>query len=394
MYREFNSIVGDRDYGARKIRICFIVPAHWDSLMGGSQYQAKLLIEHLLTLGRYDIYYLARRVNQEHTPLGYQIIKISDNTGFRRYGYFIDAHRLLKLLKEIRPDVIYQMVGSAYTGISAYYAKQYGCRLIWRITSDNSVQKKELSRWRDLLPHKYIERIFTQYGISNAESIVAQTNHQARLLRENYGRVAAAVIRNYHPVPKAEVIRKTDPIKVLWIANLKRLKQPEIFIRLAEDLRRYSRVRFIMIGAPAPGEKWFHQLIKRASSLSNLEYLGVQTQNQVNALLAQSQILVNTSQYEGFSNTFIQAWMHQVAVVSLNANPDNLLDSGSLGYCASGDYERLLESVRKLLDNPGLIDEIGINSRHYALESHSERNILELVKLIGDVKYAESHGKL
>ena len=53
------------DNGGRKIKLCFIVPAHWDALMGGSQYQAKLLIEHLLTLGKYDIYYLLGLLNSK-----------------------------------------------------------------------------------------------------------------------------------------------------------------------------------------------------------------------------------------------------------------------------------------------------------------------------------------
>ena len=144
-----------------------------------------------------------------------------------------------------------------------------------------------------------------------------------------------------------------------------------------------------MIGAPAPSEKWFHEIQERIASMENLEYRGVQTQEQVNALLAQSHILVNTSLYEGFSNTFIQAWLHEVPVVSLSSSPDGLLDNGSLGYCASGDYDLLLESVRKLLNNSRVINDIGLKARQYALESHSEKNMLELVKLIGKGSHTE-----
>lgn len=372
------------DIGGQKIKLCIIVPAHWEALMGGSQYQAKLLIEHLLSLKKYDIYYLARRVNPRYIPAGYQIFKISENSGLRRYGYFFDAFRLLGLLKEIRPDVIYQMVGSAYTGISAYYANRYGCRMIWRITSDKSIYKSAINSWRDILPHRFLERKFTEYGIKRAQSIIAQTNFQAQLLEENFGRAVSAVIRNYHPGPDTRVIKDSEPVRVLWIANFKRLKQPEIFVRLAEDLAGHSNVRFIMIGAPALGEAWFDQLMKKIDSLNNLEYLGIQTQDQVNALLAMSHVLVNTSQYEGFSNTFIQAWMHEVPVVSLNANPDQLLDNGSLGYCTSGNYNELLNCISKLLDNPSLVKELGENARNYAFQYHSERNISSLIKEINN----------
>jgi glycosyltransferase involved in cell wall biosynthesis len=367
-----------------KIRLCIIVPAHWEALMGGSQYQAKLLIEHLLSLKKYDIYYLARRVNPQYSSDRYHIIRISESSGLKRYGHFFDTFRLFRLLKEIRPDVIYQMVGNAYTGISAYYANRFNCGMIWRITSDKSVYKPMINGWRDILPHRFIERKFTEYGIKNAQSVVAQTNLQARLLKENFGRVASAVIRNYHPEPGIRIVKESDPMRILWVANFKRLKQPEIFVRLAEDLVGRGNVRFTMIGAPAPGEMWFDQLIKKIGLLNNLEYLGIQTQDQVNTLLAKSYILVNTSQYEGFSNTFIQAWIHEVPVVSLNANPDQLLDSGSLGYCASGNYDQLLVHINKLLDNPSLIDKLGRNARNYALEHHSERNISSLIQEINN----------
>ena len=359
--------------------------------MGGSQYQAKILIDHLVTLDRYDIYYLARRVNPDSRPVGYQIIKIADGSGVRRYGHFFDAPRLLSLLKSIRPDVIYQMVANANTGIAAYYARRHGCRMIWRITHDSSVTRPELHGWRDRLPHRYLERKFTQYGIRHAGIIVAQTDYQARMLRETYGKSATAVIRNYHPVPRAETIRKSEPVKILWVANFKPWKQPEVFIRLAEDLRDRKEVRLIMIGAPVASERWFQDIRNRMAGLDNLEYRGVQTQEQVNALMAESHLLVNTSQHEGFSNTFIQAWMREVPVLSLSVNPDNLLDDGSsIGYCASGNYHRLLERVKNLLDEPDRIQDMGRKSRQYALESHSERNILELMKLIDQDPRTES----
>lgn len=362
-----------------KRKICIIVPAHWEALMGGSQYQAKILIERMIPLGKFEIYYLARRVKQGFAPTDYKIVKISEPRWYHRYGYFPDAFRLFRILVQIRPDVIYQQVGCAYTGVAAYYARRSGCKMVWRVTSDKSLQPPDRSRFRELLPDRYIERKMLEYGIRNARAIIVQTELQAGLLRSNFHIEPFAVIRNFHPMP-VETIDKGGVLTVLWVANFKKLKQPEVFIRLASDLSD-TGARFVMIGAPAAGA-WQRDLEDRVAGVKGLSYLGVKTQEEVNELLAKCHILVNTSQYEGFSNTFIQAWMRKTPVVSLSVNPDHLLDDGRLGYCADGSYEILKQHVASLLGNPVSIEEIGTKAQSYAFENYSESNVRHLIEIL------------
>lgn len=366
---------------APRRRICIIVPAHWEALMGGSQYQAMILIQHLLLLDRYDIYYLARRVKKDFNPVGYRIVKISDPRWYHRYGSFPDSFKLLRILRTIKPDVIYQQVGCAYTGVAAYYARNSTCRMIWRVTSDKSLQPGNKSHYREYIPDRFVERKMLEYGIRNSDKIVVQTETQARLLRENYHINSFELVRNFHPKP-TEHIQKSKPYTVLWIANFKKLKQPEVFIRLAKDLSSLD-ARFVMIGAPASGH-WQKSLEEMISRTNNLAYLGVQSQQAVNGLLARAHILVNTSLYEGFSNTFIQAWMRKVPVLSLRVNPDALLSSGDLGYCAGDNYQRLKEYLSSLLNNPDQIQNMGTFAQEYAFRKFSENNVQRLVEILDE----------
>ena len=79
-------------------KLCILVPAHWEALMGGSQYQAKVLIDYLLEHYDVDIAYLTTIADPSFTPEGYRIVRFSDKRGLRRYGKFFDVVRLYRAL--------------------------------------------------------------------------------------------------------------------------------------------------------------------------------------------------------------------------------------------------------------------------------------------------------
>jgi glycosyltransferase involved in cell wall biosynthesis len=299
-----------------------------------------------------------------------------------RFGYIMDAVPLYRALRRIAPHALYQRVACGYTGICAWYARRHGAHLTWHVASDSDVIPRHLVSGRNPL-RSALEKRSVEYGIRNAEHIVAQTQRQAELLHENYGRKVDLVIPNFHPLPE-ETINKDPPLAVIWIANFKPLKQPEVFVRLAASLRDLKDVRFVMVGAPATGtgdRQWNQTLMANIQSTPNLEYRGQQSQREVNELLAHSHIYVNTSEFEGFANTFIQAWMRDVAVVSLHVNPDGVLDRERVGIHA-GSEEELTHAVRRLIDDTALRADYVARGRLYATQSHSIKNAQRLVQLI------------
>jgi glycosyltransferase involved in cell wall biosynthesis len=297
-----------------------------------------------------------------------------------RLGYLVDSLQLYSALREIRPDVIYQRVACGYTGIAAGYARQHGARLIWHVSSDTDVNPERLRGGSNPI-RRYLEKRSIEYGIRHANHLIAQTEAQARALERNYGRIADAVIHNFHPDPR-EKIDKTGPLSVVWVANLKPLKQPEVFVRLAEQMRDLAGVRFTMVGtSPSYPADWSAALLAKIRATPNLDYLGDKTQREVNELLARAHLFVNTSLHEGFPNTFIQAWMREVPVVSLNIDPDGVLGREAVGICAQSEA-RLAQAVRRLLTVPGERAEYGVRARRYAMLRHSMRNVEWLAQLI------------
>jgi glycosyltransferase involved in cell wall biosynthesis len=361
-----------------RVKLCILVPAHWEARMGGSQYQAKVLIDYLLAHYDVDIVYLTTRADPTFTPAGYRIVPFSERGSMRRYGKFFDSVPLYRALARERPDIILQFVGSGYTGIAALYARRHGCKMIWRVTSDRSVEP-ETSSW--LQPHRRIERLFLNFGIRNATLILAQTEYQRARLAEAFPNAPVQVLANFHPTPP-DCGRNGAVVKqVAWIANLKPLKNPGAFVRLARKFAHRSDIRFVMAGGALMDDIWTKQQLAHVAATPNLEYLGALSQSSVNALLEHTDLLVNTSDYEGFSNTFIQAWMRRVPVVSLGVDPDRLLSAGGLGAVARTE-DALHERVAALLADPDRCAAIGARARRYALEHYAESNIETLARLL------------
>ena len=358
-------------------RLCVVVPVHWSARMGGAQYQAQRLVEYLV--GRYDVdvHYLTVDHDPTYRPVGHRIVPVSSRRGIRRYGMFFDCRRLYRQLARIRPDAILQTVACGHTGIAAFYAKRNDCLMAWRVSSDRNVEPATPPWWR---PHHRVERRFVEYGIRNADIVIAQTEWQRQALAQRFRRQDAVVIRNFHPTPP-DPGPKPAKKRILWVGNAKPLKNPAAFIRLAARYADRADVEFIMIGGLMDDGPWTRGVLQSIELTPNITYLGACPQEQVNAELERAYLLVNTSDYEGFSNTFVQAWMRRVPVLSLNVDPDGLLSRQGLG-CVSGDEGRLGADLDRLLDDPQRVGHIGRRCREYAVTHHSDANIDELARLL------------
>lgn len=328
------------------------------------QYQAARIVDALIASEVFDVHYVTRNAAPEYHPSGYTLTTIRKPFGTIRNGYlFLDAPPLLKALREIKPDIIYTRIGCAYTGITAYYAMRNNCKLFWHISSDSNTVPPSFRLSRSMIPD-YIDRKIFEYGIANASHIIAQTITQAEQLKKNYGRVVTEIIANFHPSP-TEALSKNKKIKIVWIANLKPVKQPEIFIQLANDFGSAPDLEFIMIGAMQGSQQWKANIATQMHSAKKLKYLGFIPQDKVNSILAQSHILVNTSKWEGFTNTFIQAWMRKMPVVKSNVNPDNVFDDQKLGFF-SGNYSILRKHIEMLAHDDQLRNRMGEHAYAYA----------------------------
>lgn len=207
-----------------------------------------------------------------------------------------------------------------------------------------------------------------QKTIRNTEFIVTQNENQFRSLQQNYGKTSMLQPNIWIPSNQSGFEKKYDAI---WIANLRPLKRAEWFVSLAETLSQY---RFAIVGG-AMDKKYYEKIEQLSGAVPNLSFLGAKSFEEVNILLSESRLLVCTSEFEGFPNTFLQAWAQSVPVVS-TVNPNNLLTDYKLGKYIE-TQEELCESMEALINNPLCYQSYEEAIRGYFLLHHSAEHAFE-----------------
>lgn len=264
-----------------------------------------------------------------------------------------------RALSKVDSDVYYQSPAGAYTGLTAAFCKLKRRKFVFRVASDVDCIPGEnlIKLWRD--------RSLYEYGLRRADLIAVQSRYQQQLLEEHYG-LKSTIVNMAMELPTEDLDGERD-IDALWISNLKPVKRPDRALSIA---KRLPDVRFTIIGGQLPHyEDYYAEMKREASTLPNVQFLGHVPYRQVNEYIARSKILLNTSDVEGFPNTFLQAWVRNVPVVSF-FDPDGIIDREKLGR-RPGTDEQMCKAVRELVENDDERAHVGARAHAYTIDNYA-----------------------
>ena len=108
--------------------------------------------------------------------------------------------------------------------------------------------------------------------------------------------------------------------------------------------------------------------------MPNLELIPQRARPELLELVDRAVAVVNTSDFEGMSNLFLEGWARGVPTLALNHDPDGVIGANGLGGFAAGDPARLVELARKLWDERADQASLAARCRRYATEHHSPGN--------------------
>ncbi len=272
---------------------------------------------------------------------------------------------LWSALRRADASVYYVSTAGVHVGQVVLFARLYGRKVIFRVAHDANCSRATL-----MIKYRR-DRALYEYGLRHVDTILAQTEHQQALLRDNYG-VASILARMPVDMPTATVERAARDVDVLWVNNLRRFKRADLYIELAGLL---PDAHLHMIGGAVQGfEDHYADISARVAGVANLRYHGAVPYHEVNAYYERAKVFVNTSDSEGFPNSYLQAWARGTPVVAF-FDPDGLIAKHGLGV-AVGSLAEMREAVQALLQDATRWAEVSARCRAYMARDYDIDTIL------------------
>lgn len=352
-----------------------IINQHISDIIGGSEIQCDLIARNFQKKNHEVIYFATgpKRKEKYNDNFHYQITPVD----------LYNAEMLRNCLDVYKPDIIYWRFNKHKLFDTVKVIKEKSIPVVFAISAiGDTIKHIELSRVRKILKRRNL--IKSLYDIAKAY-YSSYYNHKAFRLIDGVTSLNSVYLGRL-PVKQQVLIRNAFENNVgtasfpqtpycVWVANLKERKRPELFIRLAEELKDTLDLKFVMVGA-VQSEK-YRSMVDEAIKLPNFHFLGPLEPIDVNALLSESLCLIHTCMPEGFGNNFIQAWLQGKPTLSLEFDPDGLINHYNLGKVADADFMKLKESLIALCNDNDVDSTYGERVKSFANENFSPEFMVE-----------------
>lgn len=334
-------------------RKIILVNDYYPKVKGGAEYQA-FNLGLLFKEQGFQVIFISLGFDKNEVFVDDNLFKIytfktpkSKLHTFSLYLFF--SKQITNVIQLEKPNLVYQRVLNSFSSYIARMCYNLKTPYCLHIADNYCLEFDETLRGR-------IKKVLFNRLIKYPVHFICQTDIQQKNLKR-YGK-QATVLPNILPIESVLCNKSNTEFKVLWVANIRPVKQLREFLNIAKECENQAEIEFIVIGRKD------NISVEENSSLNilkNVRYFGELDQKEVLTQMEESHVLMNTSISEGFSNTFIQAWSRGMLVLSLNSDPNGLIEKYKVGFIANGSIRKLKESLILLSTNSILYKEYSKN---------------------------------
>ena len=110
---------------------------------------------------------------------------------------------------------------------------------------------------------------------------------------------------------------------------------------------------------------------------SNAEFVGFLNKNEILSFLANAKVLINTSHFEGFSNTFLESFSVGTPIILMeNVDPDNIINKNKLGKVVRSQ-EEFPNKIQSFIDDESEYNRLIANYQEYLINNHNPKKIVK-----------------
>lgn len=309
-----------------------------------------------------DSYFDYRRIKRGLVSKFLKKLKLYFNSNLRSY-YKLDIHRAEKekfdVHKKINADIYCTFIVSEFAGELVAFTKKYNKKSILFLAQDQDVSEEYLTEGVNSWDQ---DSMLGKYALMSADLIVSQNKYQYDSLKSRFKR-DSILIKNpidfnfqLEPLPRG--------FDVLWVGKSNLIKRPYLLLDIAE---KCPELRFVMIMNLSIQEVHHNVFLNCPKNVEVIEYVPYE---EIEKYFSSTQVFLNTSESEGFPNTFLQAGKYKKPIFSLTVNPDNILTEYNLGFCAKDNLNALSKKLSGVLANKSLYEELSNNCSMYFRSNH------------------------
>lgn len=340
--------------------------------LGGACIRQNALAEGLVALGhKVGVLTWKGAKNYIQKDTKFDIVEsfaLSDGSQKFRWIYHIYP-ALYKAIESYNPDILFQKCSGMITGVLAFIAKRLGIPFIYMASNDIDADGRYKLRLRPLDVKLY------EYGIKNSNQLIVQNKYQKNEFQKKLKNIKISIIHNpfFYEVP----LKKIRPINqrkyVAWIGVFQHQKN---LPALLEIIKKTPDIEFRIAGTfsrSCPDN--IRKVVDDISNCKNVKLVGYLGRNEIIPFLEEALALLNTSLYEGFSNTFLESFAAGAPVITNSINPDNILTDNQIGIVAK-NYGEIPKIIKELINKQNY-NKMALKCRDYVLKNHEIKKIAE-----------------
>jgi glycosyltransferase involved in cell wall biosynthesis len=201
---------------------------------------------------------------------------------------------------------------------------------------------------------KTILKILLKFSYKRFDKIICNSRYICKQLKDKYGYDSISI----NPPSIADDKKLNFKIKrlkenILNICTACRLSKEKNLEELIYAINKLKNEKIILnIIGDGPEKNKLQNLVLRLNIKDKVKFLGYS--NKIDTILKQSHLYINTSYFEGFPNSVVEAAHLGIPLICSQSHGgiNEILSKGKFGTIYLNGYEELAKEIKKYISNP------------------------------------------